>query len=100
MCAGNAVVKTRRRRRPEARKAKSSGRIDGMVATAMAMGVAPLTVEDEGNVFDQMARDGVKPETIDDEAAILRDPAHPRFNEMRDRVNQRLAAADEEEEAF
>jgi hypothetical protein len=33
----------------------------------------------------------------DEEAAILRDPQHPRFEEMRERFNARLAAHDEDE---
>lgn len=41
MCAANAVVDGPEHARKLA-KAKSSGRIDGMVALAMAMGVAPL----------------------------------------------------------
>lgn len=42
MCAANAVVKTDPAGNRKLDKAKSSGRIDGMVALAMAAGVAPL----------------------------------------------------------
>jgi phage terminase large subunit-like protein len=42
MCAANAVVQTDPAGNRKLSKAKSSGRIDGMVALAMAMGVAPL----------------------------------------------------------
>jgi phage terminase large subunit-like protein len=41
MCAANAVVVGQADARKLA-KSKSSGRIDGMVALAMAMGAAPL----------------------------------------------------------
>jgi phage terminase large subunit-like protein len=45
MCAANAVVQTDPAGNRKLAKHKSSGRIDGMVGLAMAMGVAPL--EDE-----------------------------------------------------
>jgi phage terminase large subunit-like protein len=45
MCAANAVVKSDPAGNRKLDKAKSSGRIDGMVALAMAMGVAPLIDE-------------------------------------------------------
>jgi phage terminase large subunit-like protein len=45
MCAANAVVQTDPAGNRKLAKSKSSGRIDGMVALTMAMGVAPLGVE-------------------------------------------------------
>lgn len=45
MCAANAVVQIDGAGNRKLTKAKSSGRIDGMVALAMAMGAAPLTSE-------------------------------------------------------
>lgn len=42
MCAGNAVVATDAAGNRKLTKAKSSGRIDGMIALTQAMGVAPL----------------------------------------------------------
>lgn len=42
MCAANAVVQTDPAGNRKLSKSRSSGRIDGMVALAMAMGVAPL----------------------------------------------------------
>jgi phage terminase large subunit-like protein len=43
MCAGNAVVKVDADgQNRKLSKAKSSGRIDGMVALAMALGVTPM----------------------------------------------------------
>jgi phage terminase large subunit-like protein len=51
MCAANAVVETNSAGGRKLTKAKSSGRIDGMVALAMAMGVAPLQ-EVEMNIDD------------------------------------------------
>lgn len=43
MCAANAVVEGKDSANRKLSKNKSSGRIDGMVALAMAFGVAPLT---------------------------------------------------------
>ena len=45
MCAANAVVQTDPAGNRKLAKSKSSGRIDGMVALTMAMGVAPLMEE-------------------------------------------------------
>lgn len=45
MCAANAVVQTDPAGNRKLNKAKSSGRIDGMVALTMAMGAAPITGE-------------------------------------------------------
>ena len=42
MCAANAVVDSKDAANRKLSKNKSSGRIDGMVALAMAVGVAPL----------------------------------------------------------
>jgi phage terminase large subunit-like protein len=42
MCAANAVVEGNDSANRKLSKKKSSGRIDGMVALAMAIGVAPL----------------------------------------------------------
>ncbi|WP_158669963.1 terminase large subunit domain-containing protein [Bradyrhizobium guangdongense] len=40
---------------------------------------------------------GEEVESLAEEAAILRDPQHPRFEEMRERFNSRLAEQDQEE---
>lgn len=47
MCAANAVVKTDDAGNRKFTKAKSTGRIDGMVALAMAVGVMPTQIEPE-----------------------------------------------------
>lgn len=46
MCAANAVVTTDPAGGRKLNKAKSSGRIDGMVGLVMAVGIAPLHVEE------------------------------------------------------
>jgi phage terminase large subunit-like protein len=45
MCAGNAVVDSKDDANRKLSKNKSTGRIDGLVALTMAMGVAPLQEE-------------------------------------------------------
>jgi phage terminase large subunit-like protein len=54
MCAANAVVQTDPAGNRKLSKAKSSGRIDGMVALAMAMGVAPLESADEPFITEKV----------------------------------------------
>jgi phage terminase large subunit-like protein len=46
MCAANAVVRTDPAGNRKLDKARSAGRIDGMVALAMAMGAAALNEEE------------------------------------------------------
>jgi phage terminase large subunit-like protein len=46
MCAANSVVEGKDAANRKLSKSKSSGRIDGMVALAMAKGAAPLDAED------------------------------------------------------
>lgn len=56
MCAANAVVETNPAGGRKLAKNKASGRIDGMVALAMAIGAAPAdTVEDMGFVTERLA---------------------------------------------
>jgi phage terminase large subunit-like protein len=53
MCAGNAVVQTDPAGNRKLAKHKSHGRIDGMVALTMAMGVAPLHAEAAGAALNR-----------------------------------------------
>lgn len=55
MCAANAVVVSDPSGNRKLAKDKSSGRIDGMVALAMAMGVAPLEVGETALSFWEVA---------------------------------------------
>ena len=52
MCAANAVVQTDPAGNRKLAKHKSAGRIDGMVALTMAMGVAPMEVETVKSFWD------------------------------------------------
>jgi phage terminase large subunit-like protein len=51
MCAGNAVVKSDPAGNRKLVKSSEAGRIDGMVALTMAMGVAPLDETEEVDVL-------------------------------------------------
>jgi phage terminase large subunit-like protein len=55
MCAVNAVVSTDPARNRKLDKSKTTGRIDGMVALAMAFGVANMNIENEGTSFWELA---------------------------------------------
>jgi phage terminase large subunit-like protein len=55
MCAANAVVTTDPAGGRKLNKAKAAGRIDGMVAMAMAFGVAPLEGEVPVDIFAMVA---------------------------------------------
>ena len=50
MCAANAVVQADPSGNRKLAKNKSAGRIDGMVALTMAMGVAPMGVSEDGDL--------------------------------------------------
>ena len=55
MCAANAVVQSDPSGNRKLAKDKSSGRIDGMVALAMAVGVAPLDEGEDTSMDDYLA---------------------------------------------
>lgn len=55
MCAANAVVEKNAAGDRKLNKAKSTGRIDGMVGLVMAMGVASMMTDDATNVDDWIA---------------------------------------------
>jgi phage terminase large subunit-like protein len=86
MCAANAVVQSDPAGNRKLAKHKSAGRIDGMLALTMAMGVAPLNGEVSVSVYDQLGPDY---HTDDNDEAILRNPAHPNWYEARERWEQR-----------
>lgn len=52
MCAANATVISDAAENRKFVKAKSSGRIDGMVALAMAVGVAPTNIEPATSIYE------------------------------------------------
>ena len=52
MCASNATVTTDSTGNRKFTKTKQTGRIDGMVALAMAVGVMPIAAEDAGTIYN------------------------------------------------
>jgi phage terminase large subunit-like protein len=89
-------------------KERSTQKIDAAIALAMAVGAA-LSYEGAQaiSVFDAMGDDAEtsNKETqseddqvadADEEASILRNPAHPRWQEMRDRFESRISRDDED----
>jgi hypothetical protein len=86
-----------------AREEAGFGKIDPLIAIFNAAHLMTLNPEAGGlSVFDTMTDE--EPQSDDDstmsrdeEAAILRDPQHPRFEEARAQANARLAAHDEDE---
>ena len=59
MCAANAVVQTDPAGNRKFTKAKASGRIDGMVALAMAIGAMPTQVNEEKSFWESMNNEKV-----------------------------------------
>ena len=55
MCAANATVQTDPAENRKFIKGKATGRIDGMVALAMAVGVMPNAASDEGSLGDWLS---------------------------------------------
>lgn len=102
MCASGVVYAQNRTGHRMFDKDKATRRIDGMVSQAMAIGVATATMQSSTSVYDELGRQSapaVADELSEDDEMrlILRDPVHPRFNEMREKYNAQLAANDVEE---
>lgn len=110
MCAANAVVQTDPAGNRKLTKAKSRGRIDGMVALAMAHATA-LTHEREDfgpSIYDvlgaaahtqasaeraQGSAVSAVPDGID--MTVLSDPKHPHFAVMKERFDAQMALTDD-----
>lgn len=102
-CVGNARVVLTTTASRIAREEAGFGKIDPLIALFNAAHLMTLNPEAGGlSVFDSMG--GEEPQSdveseasLAEEAAILRDPLHPRFEEMRERFNARLAANDRDD---
>jgi hypothetical protein len=82
------------------------GKVDPVMALFNAAHLMSLNPEVGGSVYDDLARHGkqalapsVSALSGDEEAEVLRNPAHPRWQEVRDRFERRFAG-DEFEDAF
>ncbi|MCK1676624.1 terminase large subunit [Bradyrhizobium sp. 150] len=103
-CVGNARVVLTTTASRIAREEAGFGKIDPLIALFNAAHLMTLNPESGGrSVFDTMD-DGEDPQSdaesqasLAEEAMILRDPQHPRFEEMRERFNARLAANDRDD---
>lgn len=103
-CVGNARVVLTSTASRIAREEAGFGKIDPLIALFNAAHLMTLNPDSGGrSVFDTMD-DGEDPQSdaesaasLAEEAAILRDPQHPRFEEMRERFNARLAANDRDD---
>ncbi|MCK1693715.1 terminase large subunit [Bradyrhizobium sp. 144] len=103
-CVGNARVVLTSTASRIAREEAGFGKIDPLIALFNAAHLMTLNPESGGrSVFDTMddgedrQSDAESQASLAEEAAILRDPQHPRFEEMRERFNARLAANDRDD---
>lgn len=103
-CVGNARVVLTSTASRIAREEAGFGKIDPLIALFNAAHLMTLNPESGGrSVFDTMddgddsQSDAESEASLAEEAAILRDPQHPRFEEMRERFNARLAANDRDD---
>ncbi len=102
-CSGNAAVEPDAQNNRYFVKKNQRGRIDGLVVLAMLSGASEhLAPGADISVFDLLALEDAKtpaedPQSDDVDMAILADPRHPRWQQMREMYDRRLAASDEDE---
>jgi phage terminase large subunit-like protein len=102
-CVGNARVVLTTTASRIAREEAGFGKIDPLIALFNAAHLMTLNPEAGGrSVYDVMGSeepqsDGEPAVDLAEEAAILRDHSHPRWQEMRERFEARLAANDRDE---
>ncbi|MGE0653300.1 MAG: terminase large subunit [Alphaproteobacteria bacterium] len=104
-CVGNLKIEARGNAITATKQSAGSAKIDPAMAMFNAVNLMALNPEGAGaSVFDRLgaaeaAHRAANPApTLDEEAAILRDPRHPRWHEMLARYNRRLELADTDAE--
>jgi phage terminase large subunit-like protein len=102
-CVGNAKIEPRGNAITITKQVSGSAKIDALMATFNAVALMSMSPEPAQSVFDATGDSEETPAlgdeklTASEEAAILRDHMHPRWQEMRERYEARLAAGDRDD---
>lgn len=106
-CVGNVKIEPLATAIRATKQNAGDAKIDPWAALMNGVTVMVRNPESMGvSVFDTMGDSedvpaaGEEAPSLAEEAAILRDPQHPRFEEMRQRFNHRLAARDQDEMVY
>jgi phage terminase large subunit-like protein len=99
-CAGNAIVQATGTGQRVARDASGYGKVDPLMALFDAADLMAMNPTSRVSVFDSLDDEpqtgvGAAP-IIDVDQAILSNPAHPRWKEMRDKFEAQFASDDSE----
>ena len=97
---GNAKVEPKGNAISITKQVSGSAKIDPLMAGFNAAALMLKNPEPQTSVFDKMDDEETQSDadgevSADEEARILRDPTHPRWQEMRERFEARLPADDE-----
>lgn len=99
-CVSNAKIEPKGNAVSITKQSSGRAKIDPLLATFAANKLMALNPERVASVFDQLGEDDSDasdqaPSEADD-AAILRDPSHPQWQEARQRYEEAFASADDE----
>ncbi len=93
-CAGNAIVQATGTGMRIARDASGYGKVDPLMAILDAADLMAMNPEPRGSIYDEMDDNPAQSGAVD--MAILGDPTHPMFQQMRERYNAQLPVDDED----